>query len=663
MVGERGAVSEQDDDWLAATECQEFQAVRPEVYGAKVKTLLTGLPLSTDEALELRDDPDSLADKVDAWQSMPEAVQKRIEFFRTAFQQEGSPDGVISTFIGVNNAPMGRFEGVGEQGANIDVSALLAQNVEDSFARTAEYIVETGKPFTDVVTTRTYMMTTALMTLLAYNDIRRVTDPDDNGRSRTRYAGPAASVDEITFLRNGSNMSWAQSIDPSHANFMRFHVPDLHECAGGSFSQGNPVHAAFLYLFGRIDRLQNVDGCNGGNARITPVLRYEDFFDWRPVTVRQPAQGEEPDFFLNYESFRTADEIVLAVPRVGFFTTPGFLGRWATNDSNDARVTINQTLISALGISFDGEDVTIPALDDALDGEHANPNTECYACHKTLDPMRQFFRSQYTITYHLQEDEEIQAVAGVYARNGKEVAGDIYTLGDQLASDPAFAPAWVQKLCFYANSAECPETSDEFKAVVTDFSDNGFDFRRLTRSLLSSSLVTSQSCVEGGTGDFPGLSRAQHLCATLSARLDEPDICGIQTRLGNGLLTRLQRDVNALIGIIPSDAFSRGSESPITISDSNLFIASATEEICDRIAQQLVGDGKKYEPSDAESVIKGWVTGLMGLPETHALHSGGMQVLTRHYQQAQEAEVNEAVALQSTFMLACMSPSVKGMGL
>ena len=57
---------------------------------------------------------------------------------------------------------------------------------------------------------------------------------------------------------------------------------------------------------------------------------------------------------------RTGTELALRVPRVGFFTTPAFFGNWATNTSNQARVTINQTLIVALGRSFDDSNNTQP---------------------------------------------------------------------------------------------------------------------------------------------------------------------------------------------------------------------------------------------------------------------------------------------------------------
>ena len=48
-------------------------------------------------------------------------------------------------------------------------------------------------------------------------------------------------------------------------------------------------------------------------------------------------------------TLRAATTLTLSLPRVGFYTTPAFLALWNTNDSNQHRVTANQTLLVALG--------------------------------------------------------------------------------------------------------------------------------------------------------------------------------------------------------------------------------------------------------------------------------------------------------------------------
>jgi hypothetical protein len=74
------------------------------------------------------------------------------------------------------------------------------------------------------------------------------------------------------------------------------------------------------------------------------------------VTLRQPKLGEATTAFYDLGKLRNATELVLSTPRVGFFTTPAFFANWPTNTSNQARVTMNQTLIVALGAAVDGTD-------------------------------------------------------------------------------------------------------------------------------------------------------------------------------------------------------------------------------------------------------------------------------------------------------------------
>ena len=55
----------------------------------------------------------------------------------------------------------------------------LVAALENSFAATALDIVKSGKPFTDVVTTRTFQLNVPLMAMLAYVDARPRNDYND----------------------------------------------------------------------------------------------------------------------------------------------------------------------------------------------------------------------------------------------------------------------------------------------------------------------------------------------------------------------------------------------------------------------------------------------------------------------------------------------------
>src|SRR4029078_1628984 len=117
-----------------------------------------------------------------------------------------------------------------------------------------------------------------------------------------------------------------------------------------------------------------------------PYFTTDDMSDWKWVTVRAKADSEA--YLKNYDlpALRNVTELPLKLPRIGFSTTPAFLALWNTNDSNQHRVTANQTLLVALGESFTPEAAITPLSTAGLDPMHSVAGTECYGCHKSLDP-------------------------------------------------------------------------------------------------------------------------------------------------------------------------------------------------------------------------------------------------------------------------------------
>jgi hypothetical protein len=118
---------------------------------------------------------------------------------------------------------------------------------------------------------------------------------------------------------------------------------------------------AALVVDGTLDNRKNPQGganCGqrGGTSQMIPA----DFSTWKMVTIRPPKQGEAITNFYDLKTLRSTTELVLNVPRVGFFSTPAFFANWQTNMSNQARVTMNQTLIVATGAAVDGTDKTVP---------------------------------------------------------------------------------------------------------------------------------------------------------------------------------------------------------------------------------------------------------------------------------------------------------------
>jgi hypothetical protein len=238
----------------------------------------------------------------------------------------------------------------------------------------------------------------------------------------------------------------------------------------------------------------------------------------------------------------------------------------------------------------------------------------------------------------------------------------VFDLANILATHPRFARAWTQKLCYFANSAPCPEDSAEFQRVADAFVSSGYDFYRLVRELFTSPLVTGAECIETGSGDLASIARTRHFCGALSSRLGINDICG-----SNVLWTRDRVQIqnrNAMLApTVPDDAFSRGDAYPLTVSDVNLFVNGSYERICLNVANEVVGAGKTFDPAAGEANIDSLVERIMGLPPTDPRRPDARAVLAEHRTEALESGVTELEALQSTFVLSCLAPSVTVMGL
>ncbi|MFK8000762.1 MAG: hypothetical protein AB8H86_14275 [Polyangiales bacterium] len=646
------------------TQCEAFDATGAHSYGAKVKNLIVGLPLTGEELAALQDDPRSLEMLISTWLETPEASAKLRDFFAMAFQQEGFEEAGLTEQWAEPDIRTGHFA---DEETIMDNS--LRENFETSFARTVVQFVNEGRPFHQVVTTRSFMMTTAMMTAMAFADERHRLD---NGNAFFR------SVSEVMTNVEFQNLQaypQSQVLDPASPNFLRFYAETseiVPTCSGGSvtYEGTNTPLIAFRSMFGYFARLA-FSGCTGEGRPNWPapsLFSREDFRDWRLVEVRAPSDDEETTRFYDLESIRGGTTLVTHAPRVGFFTTPAFFAVWQTNEDNAHRVTANQTLITAFGNSIDESQSIIPTRDSALDAEHADPSTGCWHCHKTLDPMRQIFRQEYTLYSNAQLDEEERAIPAAFAWDGVTAEPDtIYEFAEVIATHPNFARGWVQKLCFYANSRECPDDpddeSDAFDEVVRAFVESDYDFKTLVRTLFSSSLVTNAECIQGSTGDNAGISRTRHFCAALSHRLGMDDVCGQRILLDDDRIPL--REANApLVSTLPNDTFSRGGQNPLTVSDINLFVRATYERICANAAAEFVGDDALISPSDEDASLTFLTERLMGFPEGDPRHDTARSILQGHLEEARLApDITEVLALQSTFTLACLSPSLIGVGL
>jgi hypothetical protein len=383
-------------------------------------------------------------------------------------------------------------------------------------------------------------------------------------------------------------------------------------------------------------------------------------------------------------ALRTATELTLSLPRVGFYTTPAFLALWNTNDSNQHRVTANQALLVALGQAFTADNQIIPFSTTGLDSNHSVGNAECVGCHLTLDPMRNFWANQYDFNdrndfptgRNNSGNPRPAAIVDEFAFGDFKATGtSIADLGGYLTqvSDghglPRFAVAVTQQLCFFANSGPCSESDPEFRRIVGAFETNGYNYANLVKELFSSPLVTGAVATQTFDANAVPVSiaRRDHVCAALSNRLGKPDVCA-QAAL---MATSAQSATAKIASSVASDAFSRGAQTPVTPSDPTLFYSSATEMLCENIAAQVVDatTGTVWSSSDVSGAIRGMVETIMGYPASHPLHDQAVQILTDHNTAAiaamttRNAATKATNALRSTFALACESPTALGIGL
>jgi len=657
-----------------------FEPQSPYAYVPKVKNILVGTAATDDEIKQVVADPHALASLIDKWMTDPATKDlykaKMLAFFARAFQQSQ-----ISSADFADQLPS-----QGGLAINRTYNQKLLLNARESFARTAWEIVTANRPFSDVITTRTYMLTPPLAMLYAFldsyhiDDALKVQDQIVKANPQFQFTVQSSGTIPIDDTLNSASPNFMHWVNPLVGN-AALDRPPYTGCTENPRVYVKDTPALYNLLLGA---LYPIASTIAGNQRCQasagvpgqaspPQFADSEFDQWRMVTIRPPKSGEQTTRFYDLPALRTANEIVLKVPRLSFFSTPAFFAQWPTNSSNDARVTINQTLITALGRSFDDRNSITPVSETGLSTEHAAPGTVCYGCHKTLDPMRDFFRQAYTIAYRDQTDPMLAQTQGVFAFDGVTTQGTgIGDLAAQLAQHPRLAIAWAQKLCYYVASAPCSEDDPEFLRIVAAFqkSDAGaYNWNRLVRELFSSPIVTYAS--ETKTADdiataqgsvVIAIARRDHLCAGLSYRLGINDVCGIS---GATTLTQTQQAAAVIAGDLPADGYSRGAEAPVLANDPTLFFRAGIENLCRLVAAQVVdaGTNSKYSSSKPDDAIADFVHTIADLASSDPHAADVQAVLHDHYANAVKSGAMPKDALQSTFVLACMTPSAIGLGM
>ncbi len=637
----------------------------PSVYVAKVKNILVGLPPTDEEVKAVAADPSKLASLIDGWMKLPQYQTKMLRFFELAFQQTQ----VTDIDFAEQTFPQ-------RMSINRTTTPLIVQNATESFARTVFELTSQGRPLTDAMTTRAYMMTPALMNLYAFLDAWQV---DDAGKvtDRFRVGHPTAAIT----VTSAGPIDIAESVDPASPNFMHFYNPDLAKFDAvypGCFTDPVVMTTGGLgmtlqrILQGSLDGRKNP---NGGQA-CPPVagmaagpMAGADYTTWKMVTTRAPKAGERVTDFYDLPRLRSSAELVLEIPRVGFFSTPAFFANWQTNTSNQMRVTMNQALIVGLGAAVDGTDATHPTTTPGLDATHAGAPA-CVACHQTLDPTRSIFASNFSWNYHNQSESVFASQGGMFAFQGviKQV-GSLDDFGNVLATHPLFAQAWAQKLCYYANSRKCDASDPELQRIIDAFKTSNYSWNGLVRELLASPITTNAKPTKtlADQGEVIAVSRRDHLCAALDVRLGISDVCGLKSGpAGKG---KQIATVSAIVSGLPSDGYGRGSIAPVLPNAPSLFYRAGTENICAAVSQLVIDpaiptpNARKWSSMEPDVAIADFVQNIMALTPSDARSAPSVTALKGHFSAALQTGASPSDALKSTFVVACLAPSSISVGL
>jgi hypothetical protein len=643
-----------------------FSATSPFIYVAKVKNILVGLPPTDDEVAQVQANAAALKTLIQGWMKLPSYEQKMRRFFELAFQQTqvsaiDFADQVYPKQIGINAT----------------TTPLLVQNAQESFARTMIQLTSQGRPMTEGTTTQRFMMTTALKELYAFLDVWQV---DDAGKVTDRFKQSNPKL-AITVGTASGPIAIAETLDPKSPNYMHWYNSDasmedatIADCAQDPITY--PPSAATLHylLYGALDNRKSAMGAacpQSGGSATAPQLTSGDFNDWMMVTVRQPKAAELTTAFYDLPTLRSTTELVLAIPRAGFFGTPAFFANWQTNISNQMRVTLNQTLIVALGSQIDGTDHTVtpgtppPGLDTA----HASAGA-CFLCHQTLDPLRSIFSATYSWNYHGQDDAALAGQKGMFSFRGVvQPVGTVAELGGVLGQHPLFAEAWAQKLCTYANSAACASDDPEFQRIVAAFKASNYSWSTLVTELLASPITTGAADTKtlDENGEIIAVSRRDHLCAALDNRLGLSDVCGLD--LVNK--KQLRAAVPQIISGMPSDGYGRGSTVPVLPNRPTLFYRAGIENLCEAVAGDVIDVAaakqvpgtRSWSSAQPDAAIADFVATIMAIVPSDPRSAPAAVLLKGHFTAATQQGASASDALKSTFVTACLAPSAVAIGL
>jgi hypothetical protein len=143
------------------------------------------------------------------------------------------------------------------------------------------------------------------------------------------------------------------------------------------------------------------------------------------------------------------------------------------------------------------------------------------------------------------------------------------------------------------------------------------------------------------------------------------DICGLDVMTKAAALTTIPEIVSGL----PSDGYGRGAVAPVLPNDPTLFYRAGTENICASVAALVVDAAKPvsgaraWSSAQPTSAIADFVAVVMGLGSADPRATPANTLLTSHFTSAVKGGASATDALRSTFIAACLAPSLVSIGL
>ncbi len=328
----------------------------------------------------------------------------------------------------------------------------------------------------------------------------------------------------------------------------------------------------------------------------------EDQSDWQPFVIGAPVEGEMPP-----EGEEVEDT---SFPHAGVLTTPAYLGRYPTSDTNRNRQRAHKTLEFFLATDV----MTLGARPIATDAvaEH-NPtmnNPQCTSCHEIMDPVAGAFLNFNSVGRHRPQvgwfQDMLAPGLGEDVMPAEEYSRSLPWLGERIADDVRFSRAMVDMVYYGLTGQKAlQEPSDPgapnyvaqikafhvqdrvFSDIAEVFASSGHDFVTLVSEIVRSGYYRAKN-IEAGL-DESRAAEVEHLGAI---RLSSPEqfhrkvaaATGYSwlNATGSAFLTR-GRPLHLMYGGIDSDTVVEPFESVNGVM-TNIVTRMANEMACQATA-------------------------------------------------------------------------------